>query len=63
MKVGAPPQGYISTFLGGASPYALYNLYNISSLINKFNNKYIAFKTYLKLGGLEAKDHYLREAW
>jgi len=38
-----------------------YSLYNTESLINEFTNKYIAFTAYLKSGGLETKDNYLRE--
>jgi len=47
-------------FQGGASPYAFYSM---ESLINKFTNKYIGFDSFLKSGGLQTKDNYLREAW
>jgi len=48
------PKGASINFQGGASPCALHD---ICSFINKFTNKYrtLAFKTYLKLGGLKQR--------
>jgi len=38
-------------------------LYNMESLINKFNSNYICFYNVFEIMGLETKDNYLREEW
>ena len=50
------------TFLGGGSPYALYN--NMERLINKFTNQYICFQNLFKVReAWDLKASYLMEAW
>jgi len=43
-------KGVVNKFSGGREPYVLYN---IESLINEFNNKYICFYNFFNVKGFQ----------